>query len=121
MDIFGMSSLLLPGVFSAMTGADGILCLLLGMAGGALLLWLMGANIKHVNGDYYSYMKDMAGQVIADVFMVFYFLYFVTLSGYVLYELTTLTLSWMLPEGSFWGVGAAFQRIIVSASVLQET
>ncbi len=61
MDIFGMSSLLLPGVFSAMTGADGILCLLLGMAGGALLLWLMGANIKHVNGDYYSYMKDMAG------------------------------------------------------------
>lgn len=117
MDIFGMSSLLLPGFFSAMTGADGILCLLLGMAGGALLLWLMGANIKHVNGDYYSYMKDMAGQVIADVFMVFYFLYFVTLSGYVLYELTTLTLSWMLPEGSFWGVGAVLLLLAVYGSV----
>lgn len=105
MDIFGMSSLVLPGIFSAMTGADGIFCLLLGMAGGLVLLWLMGANINHMEDSYYGYMKDTVGVVLGDVFMVFYFLYFVTLSGYALHELTTLTLSWLLPEGSFMGIG----------------
>ncbi len=117
MDIFGISSLVLPGVFSAMTGADGIFCLLLGMAGGAVLLWLMGANLKHMDDDYYGYMKDTVGQIIADVFMVFYFLYFVTLSGYVLFELTTLTLSWLLPEGSFLGIGILLLLLAVYGSI----
>lgn len=117
MDIFGISSLMLPGIFSAMTGADGIFCLLLGMAGGAVLLWLMGANLKHMDADYYSYMKDTVGQIIADVFMVFYFLYFVTLSGYVLYQLTTLTLSWLLPEGSFLGIGILLLLLAVYGSI----
>lgn len=115
MDIFGMSSLMLPGVFSAMTGADGILCLLLGMAGGIVLLWLVGANMKNMEDDYYGYMKDTAGQIISDVFMVFYFLYFVTLSGYALYELTTLTLSWLLPEGSFYGIAILLVLLAVYA------
>lgn len=117
MDIFGISSLVLPGIFSAMTGADGIFCLLLGMAGGAVLLWLMGANLKHMDADFYSYMKDTVGQIIADVFMVFYFLYFVTLSGYVLFELTTLTLSWLLPEGSFLGIGILLLLLAVYGSI----
>lgn len=104
LDIFGISSLMLPGIFSSMTGADGIFCLLIGLAGGALFLWLMGANLKHIEDDYYGYMKDTVGQILGDVFMVFYFLYFVTLSGYVLYELTTLTLDWLLPEGSLLGI-----------------
>lgn len=101
MDIFGMSSLMLPGVLSFMSGADGIFCLLFGMAGGALLLCLMGANLKHIKKDYYSYMKETAGQLLGDIFMVFYFLYFVTLCGYVLYQLTTLSLTWLLPDGSW--------------------
>lgn len=113
LDIFGMSSLMLPGIFSAMTGADGIFCLLLGMAGGAALLWLVGANLKHMDDDYYGYMKGTAGQVTGDVFMVFYFLYFVTLSGYALYELTTLTLGWLLPEGSFTWIGIALVLLAV--------
>lgn len=112
-----MSSLVLPGIFSAMTGADGIFCLLFGAAAGLLLLWLMGAVIKHFGDDYYSYMKDTAGQVIADVFMVFYFLYFVTLSGYVVYELTALALSWLWPEGSFAGVSIALLLLAVYGSV----
>ena len=116
LDIFGMSSLVLPGIFSAMTGADGIFCLLLGAAAGAVLLWLMGVNIKHIEDDYYGYMKDTAGQIIADVFMVFYFLYFVTLSGYVVYELTALTLSWLLPEGSFAGVSIVLLLLAVYGS-----
>lgn len=117
LDIFGMSSLMLPGIFSAMTGADGIFCLLLGMAGGALLLWLMGANMKHFDGGYYDYMKEMTGQIIADIFMVFYFLYFVTLSGYVLYDLTTLVLGWLLPDGSFMGISIVLLLLAVYSSV----
>lgn len=117
LDIFGISSLVLPGLFSAMTGADGIICLLLGMAGGVVFLWLVGINIKHMDADYYGYMKDTAGQIVADVFMVFYFLYFVTLSGYVLYELTTLTLSWLLPEGSFLGIGILLLLLAVYGSI----
>ncbi|MEY8391425.1 hypothetical protein D3Z36_05905 [Lachnospiraceae bacterium] len=104
MDIFGMSSLILPGILSSMSGADGIFCLLLGMAGGILLLWLIGANVKHIKKDYYNYMKETAGQFLADIFMVFYFLYFVTLCGYVLYQITTLSLTWLLPDGSYLGV-----------------
>ncbi len=38
LDLFGMSSLMLPGIFTSLTGADGIFCLLLGMAAGAVLL-----------------------------------------------------------------------------------
>lgn len=115
MDIFGMSSLLLPGIFSAMTGADGLFSLLLGMAGGVVLLWLVGANMKYMEDDYYSYMKDTAGQIAGDVFMVFYFLYFVTLSGYALYELTTLTLGWLLPEGSFYAIAVLLILLAVYA------
>ncbi len=104
MDIFGMSSLMLPGMLSSMSGADGIFCLLLGMAAGALLLCLVGANLKHIRKDYYSYMKETAGQFFGDIFMVFYFLYFVSLCGYVLYQLTTLSLTWLLPDGSRVGI-----------------
>ncbi len=104
MDIFGMSSLMLPGILSSMSGADGIFCLILGMAGGALLLCLMGANLRYIEKDFYSYMKETAGQLLGDIFMVFYFLYFVTLCGYVLYELTALVLTWLLPDGSWLGI-----------------
>lgn len=36
--------------------------------------------------------------------MVFYYLYFVTLCGFVLYQVTTLVLTWLLPEGSYFWV-----------------
>lgn len=104
LDIFGLSSLLLPGMLSSLTGADGVFCLLLGMAGGSLLLLGIGANLKQMKEDYYHYMAGTVGQFLADFFMVFYFLYFITLCGFVLYETATLALSWMLPDGSFWGV-----------------
>ncbi len=117
LDLFGMSSLMLPGIFTSLTGADGIFCLLLGMAAGAVLLWLMGKNLKHIKTDYYSYMKETAGQFLGDVCMVFYFLYFVTLCGYVLYQLTTLVLSWLLPDGSWMEVGLLLLLLAVYGSI----
>ncbi len=101
LDIFGLSSLMLPRILSSMTGADGIFCLLFGMLGGILLVWLMQKNLKNIRGNYYNYMIDATGQIVGDIFMVFYFLYFVTLCSFVLYQTTNLVLTWLLPEGSY--------------------
>lgn len=106
LDLFGLSSLMLPGILSAMTGADGIFSLLLGMAGGFLLLWLLEKNLRSIKQDYYSYMKETAGQLVGDIFMVFYLVYFVTLSGFVLYQTAALVLTWLLPEGSYLWISA---------------
>lgn len=104
LDVFGLSSLMLPGILSSLTGADGVFCLLLGMAGGLLLVWLMGKNLQNVGKDYYQYMKETVGELAGDIFMVFYYLYFVSLCGFVLYQATALVLTWLLPEGSYFWV-----------------
>lgn len=101
LDLFGLSSLILPGVLAGMTGADGIICLVLGMCGGLILLGLIQGNLKYMQGSYYEYLKENTGQIFSDIFMVFYFLYFVILAGYVVYQLNQLILSWLLPDGSY--------------------
>lgn len=68
------------------------------------MLWLMQKNIQNVKGSYYQYMKDTVGQLTGDIFMMFYYLYFVTLCGFVLYQTTVLVLTWLLPEGSYFWV-----------------
>lgn len=103
-DLFGLSSLILPGMLADMTGADGIICLVLGMCGGLVLLVLIQGNLKYMRGSYYEYMTGSVGQLLSDIFMVFYLLYFVALAGYVVYQLNTLILIWLLPEGSYWMV-----------------
>lgn len=102
LDLFGLSSLLLPGILADMTGADGIICLVLGMCGGMVILGLIQGNLKYVEESYHIYMKENIGQLFADIFMVFYLMYFVILAGYVVYQLNLLILSWLLPYGSYW-------------------
>lgn len=104
LDLFGLSSLVLPGILADMTGADGIFCLLLGMCGGLLMLGLIQGNLKFMQESYYEYMKENIGQFLADIFMVFYLMYFIVLAGYVVYQMDVLILSWLLPEGSYWMV-----------------
>lgn len=104
MDVFGVGSLILPGILSSATGADGVFCLLLGMTGGLFMILLMWANLRNMRGDYYSYIKDNTGQFVGDIFMVFYYLYYITLCGFVLYQITTLVMKWLLPEGSYFWV-----------------
>ena len=104
LDLFGLSSLVLPGILADMTGADGIFCLLLGMCGGLLMLGLIQGNLKFMQESYYEYMKENIGQFLSDIFMVFYLMYFIVLAGYVVYQLDVLILSWLLPEGAYWMV-----------------
>lgn len=104
LDLFGLSSLVLPRIVADMTGADGIVCFLLGMGGGILLLGVIQGNVRYMEGSYYQYLKKTMGQILSDVFMVFYLLYFIILAGYVLYQLDILILSWLLPKGNYWMV-----------------
>lgn len=101
LDLFGLSSLILPGKLAGMTGADGIIPLTAGMCGGLLLLALIEGNLKHMQGSYYGYMKENTGQLLADVFMVFYLMYFIVLAGYVVYQMNILISNWLLPEASY--------------------
>lgn len=101
LDLFGASSLLLPGMLADMTGADGVFCLLLGMAGGFVLLGLIQGSLRQMKGSYYEYMKQTAGQLTGDIFMVFYLVYFITLAGYMLYEISAMILTWLLLDGSY--------------------
>ena len=102
LDLFGISSLVLPPVLASMTGADGMFSLILGMCGGLVLLGLIQGNLRYIRGSYYEYMKENTGQLLSDIFMVFYLMYYVVLAGYVLYQLNLLVLSWLFPEGSYW-------------------
>lgn len=95
---------MLPKMLADMTGADGIFCFILGLAGGILLLGLIQGNVQYMQGSYYEYLKKTMGQIISDIFMVFYLLYFIILAGYVLYQLDILILSWLLPKGNYWTV-----------------
>lgn len=104
LDLFGLSSLVLPKMLADMTGADGIFCFILGLAGGILLLGLIQGNVQYMQGSYYEYLKKTMGQILSDIFMVFYLLYFMILAGYVLYQLDILILSWLLPKGNYWVV-----------------
>lgn len=104
LDLFGLSSLVLPKMLADMTGADGIFCFILGLAGGILLLGLIQGNVQYMQGSYYEYLKKTMGQIVSDIFMVFYLLYFIILAGYVLYQLDILILSWLLPKGNYWTV-----------------
>lgn len=101
LDLFGLSSLILPGILADMTGADGIICLILGMGAGIILLGLIQGNLRHMQGSYYAYMRESMGQLVADIFSVFYLLYFIVLAGYVVYQLNILIMVWLLPEGSY--------------------
>lgn len=101
LNLFGLSSLILPKKLAALTGADGVVCLVFGMAGGFVLLGLIQMNLKHIEESYAVYMRENVGQVAADVFLVFYLMYFVVLAGYVVYQLNLLILSWLFPQGTY--------------------
>lgn len=101
MDLFGLSSLILPKRLSAITGPDGVFCIGAAAVLGLLYIWILGKVLDQIENDYYSYMKTQIGQILSDVCMIFYFFFFLFLSAYVLFELTSLVKAWLLPEGAY--------------------
>ena len=101
LDLFGISSLLLPGLLAQTAGTDGIFCI----AAATLLafgyLWLLEKVMNRTKGDYYGYLKRVCGSVFADILMIFYLFFFLLLAAFGVYQLTGLIRAWLLPEGSF--------------------
>lgn len=101
LDLFGLSSLILPGRLSSLAGPDGIFCIGAAAILGLLYVWMLGKVLNQMQDDYYTYMKKQTGQILSDIFMIFYFFFFLFLSAYVLFQLTSLVKAWLLPEGSY--------------------
>lgn len=101
LDLFGISSLLLPGLLSKSAGTDGIFCIGAAFVLALVYIWILGKVIKGMEGDYYSCMKKLTGTIISDLLMLFYLFFFLLLSAFVLYQLTGMVRAWLLPEGSY--------------------
>lgn len=101
LDLFGVSSLLLPGLLAASAGRDGIFCIGAGALLAVLYLCLLEKVLKQMQGTYYSYLKQVTGSFPGDILMIFYLFFFLLLAAFVLYQLTGLVRAWLLPEGSY--------------------
>lgn len=101
LDLFGVSSLLLPGMLAKTTGTDGIFCIAAAAILAVIYLWFLGNVLNRMHGNYYSYLKRITGNFPADMIMIFYLFYFLLLAAYLLYQLSSLVRVWLLPEGSY--------------------
>ncbi len=101
LDLFGVGSLLLPGMLSRVAGPDGVFCILAALGMGLVYVWVLGKVLDQMQEDYYSYMKNRIGVIGSDLLMVFYLFLFLLTASFVLYQLTGLIRAWLLPEGGY--------------------
>ncbi len=113
LDLFGLSSLLLPGLLAESAGPDGIFCIAAGMTLAVGYIWILGKVLARMRGDYYSCMKTLFGSIISDLLMVFYLFFFLLLAAFVVYQLTGLVRAWLLPQGSYGWI--SFLVLILAA------
>ncbi|MFP3153260.1 spore germination protein [Lachnospiraceae bacterium ZAX-1] len=118
LDLFGLSSLLLPSILTGFTGGDGIFCIMVGtLFGGFYLLILKKLIVRMKKQDYYSYMKKTAGQIVADLCMVFYSFFFLMVSAFVMYQLALLIRTWLLPQSSYIGICLLLLALVLYATL----
>ena len=101
LDLFGAGSLLLPGMLAKTAGVDGIFCIAAAALLAVIYLWFLGKVMNRMQGDYYSYLKRVAGSVAGDVIMIFYLFYFLLLAAFLLHQTGGLVQAWLLPKGSY--------------------
>ena len=92
---------LLPGMLAGAAGTDGIFCIGAGALLALAYLGLLGRVLKQMKGSLYQYLKEVLGGFLRDVVMLFFLFFFLLLGAFVLYQLTGLVRSWLLPEGSY--------------------
>lgn len=99
--IFGISSLILPEILSSVSGMDGSAAILTGMFLTFGFLGLLGLCLKQMRGDYYAYLREAFGVKLTDICLIFYFFYYVCISGFAAYTICHLVLKNLLKEESF--------------------
>lgn len=102
--IFGITSLILPEILSSTSGIDGSLAILVGILLAFAFLGLLGLCLKQMKGDYYDYLREAFGVKITDICQIFYFFYFVGISGFTAHTICHLVLKNLLKEESFFVV-----------------
>lgn len=117
LDLFGLGSLLLPGLLARCAGTDGVFCIFAALALGLVYVWVLGRVLAQMKEGYYSYMKNRVGVILSDILMVFYLFLFLLTASYVLYQLTTLIRAWLLPEGGYAWISFLLILLVAYATV----
>lgn len=117
LDLFGLGSLLLPGLLAKTAGPDGVFCIMAALAAGLVYVWVLGRVLERMKGDYYSFMRSHLGVVCSDILMVFYLFLFLLTAAFVLYQLTTLIRVWLLPQGSYHWISLLLVMVAAYATI----
>ena len=101
-DFLGMGTLLLPTMLADMAGRDGIFCILAGILSTFLYLKLLRYLLKGMKTSYPDFLKQKCGKVCGYVLWGGYFLYFILMASYTAYLFSTLMLSGLVENVSFY-------------------
>lgn len=103
-DFLGMGTLLLPTMLADTAGRDGIFCILAGILSTFLYLKLLRYLLKGMKTSYPDFLKQKCGKVCGYVLWGGYFLYFILMASYTAYLFSTLMLSGLVENISFYQV-----------------
>ena len=101
-DLLGLGTLLIPTVLANVAGRDGIFCIILGTAAGVLYLKLLAPVLRDMRVPFPQYLEEKLGVVAGKIVQIGYLVYFVLLAGYTAWLFSSLVLSHLLREESFW-------------------
>lgn len=101
-DFLGMGTLLLPTMLADTAGRDGIFCILAGILSTFLYLKLLRYLLKGMKTSYPDFLKQKCGKVCGYVLWGGYFLYFILMASYTAYLFSTLMLSGLVENTSFY-------------------
>jgi len=101
-DFLGMGTLLLPTMLADTAGRDGIFCILAGILSTFLYLKLLRYLLKGMKTSYPDFLKQKCGKVCGYVLWGGYFLYFILMASYTAYLFSTLMLSGLVENISFY-------------------
>lgn len=101
-DFLGMGTLLLPTMLADTAGRDGIFCILAGILSTFLYLKLLRYLLKDMKTSYPDFLKQKCGKICGYVLWGGYFLYFILMASYTAYLFSTLMLSGLVENISFY-------------------
>ena len=93
---------LLPTMLADTAGRDGIFCILAGILSTFLYLKLLRYLLKGMKTSYPDFLKQKCGKICGYVLWGGYFLYFILMASYTAYLFSTLMLSGLVENISFY-------------------
>lgn len=101
-DLLGLSTLLIPPVVAEKAGRDGIFSIVLGILASLLYLRVLRVIIRDCTTTFPLYLEQCLGKAGGKIVMSGFFLYLLSLAGYVAYLFADVVLESLLREESFY-------------------